>query len=136
MLRNGQDAVAADSGAGAIQFLRGVASGTDARVIASGFDDIGAIYPSSDGGSLYAALPTVKNVAAIDLGSGAVTTFDSGSAASQLNRLRNRDTFLISANPQEPAWVFFRDDSDVGGGTRAGKAVFIPALPPTQEAQQ
>jgi hypothetical protein len=136
MLRNGQDAVAADGGAGSIQFLRGVASGTDVRVIASGFADIGAIYPSSDGSSLYAALPTAKSIAAIDLGSGTVNTFDSGSAASQLNRLRNRDTFLTSANPQEPGWVFFRDDSDAGGGIRAGKAVFIPALPPTQEAQQ
>jgi hypothetical protein len=136
MLRNGQDAVAADRGAGAIQFLHGVASGTDVRVIASGFEDIGAIYPSSDGGSLYAALPTVKSIAAIDLGSGAVTTFDSGAAASQLNRLRNRDTFLISATPRQPGWVFFRDDSEAAGGIGSGKVVFIPALAPGQEEQQ
>jgi len=136
MLRNGQDAVVADRGAGAIQLLRGVTSGVDVRVAASGFEDIGAIYPSSDGASLYAALPTVKSVAAIDLASGTVTTFDSGSAASQLNRLRNRDTFLTSANPRQPGWVFFRDDSDAGGGIRSGKAVFIPALAGNQEEQQ
>src|SRR5262249_49331641 len=90
MLRNGQDGVAADSGSGAIQLLRGVSSGADVHVAASGFEDIGAVYPSSDGALLYAALPTVKSVAAIDLGSGTVTRIDSGAAASQLNRLRNR----------------------------------------------
>jgi len=134
MLRNGQDAAVADRGAGAIQLLHGVASGTDVRVLASGLEDIGALYPSSDGNSLYASIPSLKSIAAIDIGSGAVITFECGVAARQLKRLRSRDTFLISSSPRQPGWVFFREEpADAGSAVRIGKTVFIPALAQGQE---
>ena len=137
VLRNGRDAVVADHSAGVIHLLHNVASGADAGVLASGLDAVGSIYPSSDGTELYAALPRQKSIAAIDLGSGAVNIFDSGGSPLKLNRLRNRDTFLISAKPQQPGWVFFRDDSVAGGaGVRSGKTVFIPAVTRSQEDGQ
>ncbi len=132
LLRNGSDAVVADSGTGSVQLLTGVASlagGGQApapRVLASGLDGLEQIFPSADGKTLFAARPGSGVVSWIDLVTGAVQSPELAAgndtvAPVELTAMRNRDTFLISARPRQPAWIFYRDGD-------AGRVAFVPAV--------
>ncbi len=120
ILRDGTSAVVADSGAGSIHLLRNLTSSPVSSVLASGLDGIGAIAASWDGSAVFAA--RTDGISSVDLASGAVQTFGSAASPVSLLPLRNRDTFLISARPNQPGWMFYRDGS-------AGRVVFIPAVP-------
>jgi hypothetical protein len=126
VLRNGMDAAVSDSATGSVYLVRNAASSPEARVLASGLDGIGAIFPSWDGLSIFAARPGVQTVSSVDLASEEVQSFPSSVAAVGLLPLRNRDTFLISAKAHQPGWVFYRDGA-------AGRVVFIPAAQATRE---
>jgi hypothetical protein len=119
VLRNGTDAAVSDPSTGSVHIVRNVASHPEAAALASGLDDIGAIYPSSDGQSIFVA-QSKTGIASIDLSSGEVKSFPTSVAPAGLIPLRNRDTFLISARTNQPGWIFYRD----GAG---GRVVFIPA---------
>jgi len=120
VLRNGTDAALSDSASGAVHLVRNVTSKSEAAVLASGLDEAGAVYPSSDGLSLFVAQSKAAGIASINLASGEVKSFPTAVAAGGLIPLRNRDTFLISARANQPGWVFYRD----GDG---GRVVFVPA---------
>jgi hypothetical protein len=120
VLRNGADAAVSDPTAGTVHLVRNAATNPEVRVLASGLDGIGTIFPAWDGLSLFVARPGAEAVSSIDLFSGEVRSFPSSVAAIGLIPLRNRDTFLISAKAQQPGWIFYRDGVD-------GRAVFIPA---------
>ena len=126
VLRNGVDAAVSDPTTGSVQLLRNAASHPEARVLASGLDGIGTIFPSWDGLSLFVARPGAENVSSIDMASGEVRSFSASVAPVGLIPLRNRDTFLISAEAHQPGWVFYRDGL-------AGRVVFIPAESATRE---
>lgn len=126
VLRNGADAAVADTTTGSLQIVRNAGSNPEARVLASGLDGIGTIFPAWDGQSLFVARPGVESVSSIDLASGEVRSFPSSVAAVGLIPLRNRDTFLISAEAHKPGWVFYRDGLD-------GRVVFIPAAESARE---
>jgi len=113
------DRDAAVSANDAVQLVRNVAGRPEATILAAGLHDLGTIYRSSDGQSLFAVL-SQAGVASIDLATGDVSTFPTSVAAVSLMPLRNRDTFLISARPHQPGWVFYRDGA-------AGRTVFVPA---------
>jgi hypothetical protein len=119
-LRNGVDAAVSDPTTGSVQLVQNVASNPAARVLASGLDGIGTIFPSADGKSLFVARPGAAAVSSIDLASGAVESFASSVAPVALIPLRNRDTFLISSKAQQPGWIFYSDGV-------ASRTVFIPA---------
>ena len=108
---------------GSVQVVRNAASNPVVRVLASGLDGIGTVFPAWDGRSLFVTRPGVETVSSIDLVSGEVRSFPSAVAAEGLMPLRNRDTFLISARAHQPGWVFYRDGM-------AGRVVFIPASKP------
>jgi len=118
VLRNGTDVAVSDSTTGSVQVVRNAASNPEARMLASGLDGIGAIFPSSDGRSLYVA--GAATVFSVDLSSGEVQSQAMKASPDGLMPLRNRDTFLVSAKAHEPGWVFYQD----GATTRT---VFIPA---------
>jgi hypothetical protein len=120
VLRNGADVAVSDPSTGSLHVVRNAASNPQARVVASGIDGLGAMFPSYDGQSIFVARPGASSVSSIDLTSGEVTSFASSVSPAGLAPLRNRDTFLISAKAQEAGWVFYRD----GAG---GRVVFIPA---------
>jgi hypothetical protein len=126
VLRNGADAAVSDATTGSIHLVRNAASNPAVRVLASGLDGIGAIFPSWDGQSVFVARPGAAAVSSIDLVSGEVQSFASPAAPVGLMPLRNRDTFLISAQTHQAGWVFFRD----GMGSRV---VFIPAAKAARE---
>ncbi len=120
VLRNGTDIGVADRGTGSLQVVRNAASSADSRTLVSGLEELGQIFPSYDGSKLFAARPGLQSISVVDLATGAVQSVDASIAPSGLVPLRNRDMFLISARPRQPAWVFYRD-GDVG------RVVFIPA---------
>jgi hypothetical protein len=126
VLRNGVDAAVSDPTTGSVYLVRNAASTPEARVLASGLDGIGTVFPAWDGQSLFVARPGVESVSSIDLASGEVRSFPSSVAAVGLLPLRNRDTFLISAKAHQPGWIFYQD------GT-AGRVVFIPAQAATRQ---
>ncbi len=131
VLRNGTDAVAGDDGTGSVYLISAVAGSEPAsRVLASGLYLLGDLYPSSDGRALFVARPGARTVSWIDMASGGVESVESDVPLSGLTPLRNRDTFLISARPRQPGWVFYRDGN-------AGRIVFVPAaVERTQESGQ
>lgn len=115
ILRNGSDAAVAAGGA--IHVVRD--AGT--RVLATGLDGAGPIYPGTDGQSLYAAIPAASSIVSIDLASGEVRSFASSLAPDGLAALRNADTFLVSAADGAPGLIFYRDGADA-------RLVYIPAV--------
>jgi hypothetical protein len=125
VLRNGADFAVSDS-AGSVHVVRNAATSPEARVLASGLDGIGEIFPASDGQSLFVARPGAETVSSIDLVSGEVRSFPSSVAAVGLIPLRNRDTFLISAKAHQPGWIFYRDGTDA-------RVVFVPAVQTARE---
>ena len=126
ILRNGADAAISDSSTGSVHILRNAASAVETSILASGLDGIGAIFPAWDGRSLFVARPGAETLSSVDLESGAVESFASAAAPVGLVPLRNHDTFLISARPRQPGWVFYRDGA-------AGRIVFIPAAKTSRE---
>ncbi|HLK62358.1 MAG TPA: hypothetical protein VKU19_02900 [Bryobacteraceae bacterium] len=120
VMRNGADAALSDPTTGSIHLVSNAAGTATTRVLVSGLDGIGTIFPAADGASLFAARPSADMVSSIDIASGQVQSFASLAAPMGLTPLRNRDTFLISAKPHEASWMFYRD------GT-GGRIVFIPA---------
>jgi hypothetical protein len=126
VLRNGVDAAVADPTTGSVNLVRNAASTPAVRVLASGLDGIGAIFPASDGLSLFVAQPGAATVSSIDLASGGIRSFPASVAPVGLIPLRNRDTFLISAEANHPGWVFYRDGLDA-------RSVFIPAADSARE---
>jgi len=121
VLRNGTDAVVADAAAGSISLVANASVAPVSRVLASGLEEIGPIYPSPDGVTLFVARPGAQAISSIDLSSGQVRDFQPAAAPATLTPLRNRDTFLISTRPRQPGWIFYRDGDE-------GRSVFIPAL--------
>jgi len=120
ILPGGSGAVVADRNTGSIHLLQNLPSAPAERVLVSGMLGVGKLYPSGDGTAVYVSQPGIEAVSAVDLTSGEVRTFPTGAAPVALVPLRNRDTFLISAKPGQPGWIFFRDGD-------AGRSVFIPA---------
>jgi hypothetical protein len=118
-LRNRMDAVVSDRGAGSIHLLQNLNTAPTERVVATGLDGVGRIYPSWDGAAVFVARRGAMEVSSVDLVSGELRSFPSAVAPVELIPLRNRDTFLISAKPGEPGWIFFRDGS-------LGRAVAVP----------
>ena len=118
-----------DPGTGALYLFRRVAGEAGvAPSLASGLLGLGQIAASSDGRVLYVTDPQEHSIWCVNVSSGTVRQLDSQVSASKLERLRNADTFLISAEPGLPAWVFFRQ------GEAAG-AVFVPAAPSTKRGR-
>ncbi len=122
VLRNGTDAAVSDPTTKSVHVVSNVSSNPQSRVLASGLDGIGTIFPSWDGKSLFVAMPGAQAVASLDLTSGAVQSFASSVAPVALIPLRSRDTFLISSKAQQPGWIFYQDAT-------GGRTVFIPADP-------
>ena len=126
VLRNGKDAAVSDSGAASVFLVENAASAPAARVLASGIEGVGDIFPSQDGTALFAA---AGGILWIDLASGAVQSFaaaDPQALAAGLVALRNSDTFLFSARSRQPGWIFFREGN-------SGRVVFVPARSPDRE---
>ncbi len=120
ILRNGKDAAVSDSGTGSVYLVSNIGDNPASRVLASGLDGIGDVFPSWDGKSLFMACPGAQSVSWIELEAGTVRSFRAGAPPVQLTPLRNHDTFLISAVARQPGWVFYRDGVDAA-------VVFIPA---------
>ena len=120
MLRNGTDAAASERSTGSIHLLQNITSSPVERVLASGLAGLGKLYPSWDSRTIFVARPGTRAVSSIDLASGEIQSFDSNAPPVTLFPLRNRDTFLISAKPQQAGWIFYHD-----GNTP--RAAFVPA---------
>ena len=116
-----EDLAVKERGTGSVHLLQNITSTPTTRELASGWEGIGELYPSSDGGTIFVARPGAKAVSSIDVPSGEVQSLDSDVLPISLQPLRNRDTFLISAEPHQPGWIFYRD-------ANAGRVVFIPAV--------
>jgi len=129
LFRNGTDAAVSERGTGSIHLLQNVSTAPVERVLASGLQGLGKLYPSWDGGAIFAAGQGTRTVSSIDLASGEIQSIDCGAAPVTLSPMRSRDTFLISARPHQPGWIFYRDGN-------AGRVVFVPAAPETTESVQ
>jgi len=87
------------------------------RVMSDGFDGLRAAWVSSDLRSLYAAQG--QSLAVRDLGSNATATYNCTCHPDRITPLASQNTFLISAAPGEPLWIF-----EAGANRRI---IFVPA---------
>jgi len=120
-LVNATDVAVADSSMGAVHVVHNIASKAEAHVVVSGLANIGDLFPSQDGKSLFVAQREEGAVRSVDLASGEVRTYATPAGRIELLPLRNRDTFLLAAESGKPGWVFYRDGLE-------GRVVFIPAI--------
>ena len=120
---NGADAAVWDT-AGSIHLWQNLTSSPHDRLLLTGFKGIGKLYPSWDGSALFAILQGSRAVHSIDIASGEISEIDAGEAPTVLDPLRNRDTFLISAKPRQPGWIFYQD------GTAAHVVFVVPPPEP------
>ncbi len=117
--RSSRDGAIADRGTGSVALLR---SGPTPvlRPLASGLDRLGDIYPAFDGASVFVTRPAAQELAIIDVTTAEVLHYALPVTPEHLFPLRNRDTFLLSAGPGQPGWVFLRNGTD-------GITIAIPA---------
>lgn len=122
-LPDSRDAAVVDRGAGTVHRVRSVAGGgATSGVLAAGLAGAGEISFSADGQSLLLTNPSANGVWMVSVQTGEVRSFDTRVGAAGLNRLANPETYLISSEPGQPAWIF------LPGGDGA-HTVFVPAAP-------
>ena len=119
-LRSSRDALIADSGAGTVSVLPSGAAPA-LRLVTSGLDGLAAIYPGSDGASVFVRRPAAQDLASVDIATGEIRHHALPVVPEELLPLRNRDTFLVSAGPGQAGWVFYQEGSQRG-------TVGIPAV--------
>jgi len=118
-LPNSSRAAIADRDAGVVYLW----SGESPMLLATGLIGLGEMRASSDGLSLWFNHPDSNSVSRIDTKTGQLRATQLQVSPSRLDLLSSRDAFLISADPGQPAWVFFQQGSE-------GLAVFVPAAKP------
>lgn len=129
VFHNGRDAAVSDHGTGTVYLLPNAAAAAGPRVLASGLDGAGKIWPSWDGTMVFVARASALTMSSVVVASGEVRSFASYAAPVTLQPLRNRDTFLISASQGEPGWIFYRDGHDA-------RVAFVPAVADTPEIEE
>jgi sugar lactone lactonase YvrE len=118
-LPNSGNAAIGDRKAGSVYVIQPV-TGRIVGVLSSGLDAIGEITPSSDGAVVYVTDLSGQHIRSVSVATGEVRTFELPVSPVRIDRLKNADTFLISAEPGQPAWIF------LGSGNDA-RTVFVPA---------
>jgi hypothetical protein len=114
MLQDRTDAIVSDGSTGSIYLLTNLDSSPTVRLVASGLSGIGRTYPAWDGQAVYVAQGETKTVSVVNLASGDVRGFPTPVAPVRLTPLRYRGMFLISAEPDQPGWIFFLDSNNLG----------------------
>jgi hypothetical protein len=120
---NSGNAVIADRTAGSVFLLRNTSSVTT-TMLTTGLDGLDQVCATTDGQQLFLTNPSGNRIWSVTVFSGAVRAFDLDVTPSRMDRLSGADTFLISFEPGQPAWIFFRSGD-------AARAVFVPALEPS-----
>jgi len=125
-------AVVADSDGGTVTLIENLRTAPATRIVATGLQfsaDEVFVQASGDAGSVFVAASGAKSASRIDLATGDVQALDLPVGSSRLERLRNGDIFLFSAEPGESAWLL--------AGDRPGlRALFVvgPADEQTEKA--
>ena len=120
-LPDSNDAAVGDSGSGAVFSVRSGAVAS-AYVLATGLAGLNSLNATEDGRSLWVACPGQRVIWSVDIVTGQKHRADLTIAASGLDRLHNGNTFLIAAEPGQPAWIAFLEGETV-------RTVFVPAIP-------
>ncbi len=123
-LPGSRNAAVMDRGAGSVQLVRNGSSGVSSSVLATGLTGAADISATGDGQSLVVTRPSANGIWMVHAGTGAVSSFSSQIAPAGLMRLANQDSYLISSEPGQPAWIFVPNAMGSGGGART---VFVPA---------
>jgi DNA-binding beta-propeller fold protein YncE len=118
-LPNSGDVAIGDRKAGSVYVMQPL-TGRIVGVLSSGLNEIGEIATSSDGAVVYVTDLSEQHIRAVSVATGEVRTFELPVSPVRIDRLKGTDTFLISAEAGQPAWIF------LGSGNDA-RAVFVPA---------
>jgi hypothetical protein len=117
---NSGNAAIGDREAGSVYLLQNAAGNVAARLIATALVGLGEMSASGDGQTLYVTSASGQCVWAVSIPSGEVRTFSLPVKSVTIGPLRNTDTFLISSEPGQAAWILFRVGDDL-------RTVFVPA---------
>jgi hypothetical protein len=126
-LPNQPTAVIADPGNGTIDLARLVDGTPDLQIVASGLSHSGGdalVGASRDGASVVVLGVGGTSVSRVELATGSIQTTDLPVPATRLDRLRDAESFLFSAERGQAAWIL----SDRDGGL---STVFAAPAAPT-----
>jgi hypothetical protein len=118
---NGKDGAIADRSTGSVYRFHGATGTAALRSVSAGLKGVGGIGTGNDNDTVYLSNSGDHRITSVSLQSGELRAFDLPVSPIQMDRLGTTDTFLISSESEQPAWLFFRDGLD-------GRAVFVPAV--------
>ena len=118
---NSGDAAIGDRGTGSVYVLQNSAGILAARLIATALAGVGEMRASGNGQTLYVTNPGGHCIWAVGVPGGEIQAFNLPVRSVKIDPLRNTDTFLISSEPGQPGWIFFRQGDDA-------RTVFVPAV--------
>lgn len=138
-LPGSRNAAVVDRGAGSLQLVRNGSSGVSSGVLATGLTGAADVSATGDGRSLVVTHPSSSGIGGsgsgiwmVNAGTGAVSSFSTPIAPAGLmrlaNPLANQDSYLISSEPGQPAWIFVPNPAGSGGS--GARTVFVPAAAP------
>jgi hypothetical protein len=118
-LPNRAAVVIADSLAGTISVVDGLQTSPFTRTVISAPDLSGdriLLQPSGDAQSVFVTALGGKSAYRVDLTNQSVSTLDVPVGISRLERVRDGDVFLFSANPGESPWLLMSDGANLKVG--------------------
>jgi hypothetical protein len=122
---NSAAAAIADRGAGSVYLVHNSTGDISSGSLAAGLDGLQDIGVTIDGLSLVLTNPSANRIWTVNAQIAEVRAFDSRVSATTLNRIGDGDTFLISSEAGQPAWIFVPEGAD-------GRTVFVPATAPAR----
>jgi hypothetical protein len=117
---NGKDGAIADRSTGSVYRFHGATGTAALRSVSAGLKGVGGIGTGNDNDTVYLSNSGDHRITSVSLQSGELRAFDLPVSPIQMDRLGTTDTFLISSESEQPAWLFFRDGLE-------GRSVFVPA---------
>lgn len=118
---DGATVAVADRATGSIYLAALEEGSVKMRLLGSGLDGPSVLRVDDDGASVLAGSSQARSVWSLDVTSGDVRAFEAPTAPTSFEPMRNRGTYLISAEPGQPAWLMVREGDSL-------RMPFVPAV--------
>ena len=119
---NSSQAAIADRSAGSLYLVQRAGDSVSTMLLAIGLQAPDEMSATADGQGLLTTNRENRSIGFVNSRTGEMKTVTLPISPVRMDRLANMETFLIAAEPGQPAWIISRERSDV-------LATFVPAVP-------